>query len=171
VKRVLVIGSPGAGKTTFSRALADRIGLPLYHLDYFYHDSRFDFQKDKDAWRRKVTELTQQSEWIIDGNYKSSFDVRFPRADTIILLDYPRSVALHRAILRRIKLHGKVRDDMPANWKEKFSFGLLKFIWSYNKAERPKLYELLKKAPPTQQIVILQNSRQTDAFLAAIAES
>jgi len=168
MKRVLVIGSPGAGKTTFSKRLAKQLGLPLHHLDYYYHDDTFSYQTDKAAWRRKVTELAEKPQWIIDGNYKSSFDIRFPRADTIIFLDYPRSTTLRRAVGRRIKLHGKVRDDMPSNWKEKFSLGLLKFIWSYNAVERPKLYDLLEHARPNKRVVILSSSRQADAFLANI---
>lgn len=68
----MVIGSPGAGKTTFSKKLASKLGIALYHLDYFYHDSSFDYPKNKQAWREKVAQLTNQPQWIIDGNYKST---------------------------------------------------------------------------------------------------
>lgn len=165
MKRVVVIGSPGSGKTTFSKKLAKKFNLPLYHLDFYYHDSQFNYQTDKDAWGRKVLKLVQKPEWIIDGNYKSTFDIRFQHADSIIFLDYPRAVTVRRAIMRRIKLHSKVRSDMPVNWKEKFTFGLLKFIWSYNKIERPKLYESLEKERACKQVIILRNSRQAEQYL------
>ncbi|HEX3568823.1 MAG TPA: hypothetical protein VHT70_04070 [Candidatus Saccharimonadales bacterium] len=165
MKKVLVIGSPGAGKTTFSKKLAAKVDLPLHHLDYYYHDNHFNYKNDTVAWRKKVTDLVNQPEWILDGNYKSTFDIRFPMADTIIFLDYPRRVALGRALLRRIKLQGKVRGDMPANWNEKFELSLLRFIWSYNGVERPKLYQLLQKGQPGQQIIIVKSSAQADSYL------
>lgn len=164
MNRIAVIGSPGAGKTTFSKNLESKLQLPLYHLDYFYHDSNFNYAADKAAWREKVTELTNQHTWIIDGNYKSTFYIRFPKADTIIYLDYPRGLTLMRAIKRRVQLHGTLREDMPANWREKFSLELLKFIWTYNKIERPKVYALLQKYQ-AKNVVILRNPKQADRYL------
>jgi len=167
MKRIAVIGSPGAGKTTFSKKLESKLQIPLYHLDYFYHDSNFSYAADTPAWREKVAELTNRPTWIIDGNYKSTFDIRFPKADTIIYLDYPRSVTLMRAIKRRIQLHGKLRDDMPSNWREKFPLELLKFIWTYNKIERPKVYTLLQKYQ-AKNIVILRSPKRADRYLSAL---
>lgn len=165
MNRIAIVGSPGAGKTTFSKKLASKLELPLYHLDYFYHDNAFHYAEDKAAWREKVTKLADQPTWMIDGNYKSTFDIRFPKADTIVYLDYPRGLALWRALQRRIKLHGKLRDDMPSSWREKFTFELLKFIWTYNKIERPKVYALLQKYQD-KNIVILRNPRQADSYLS-----
>lgn len=166
MKKVIVIGSPGAGKTTFSRKLAAKTHLPLYHLDYYYHDDHFNYKEDKLAWRQKVTELTNQPAWIMDGNYKSTFDIRFPKADMIIYLDYPRSLTLKRALVRRIKLHGKVRDDMPSNWREQFTFELLKFIWSYNKIERPMVYKLLQNQKEHgQSIIVFTSPQQANNYL------
>lgn len=167
MNKVIVIGSPGAGKTTFSRRLADMTHLPIHHLDYYYHDSHFEYQNDRRRWREKITELVSNPTWIIDGNYKSTFDIRFPKADTIIYLDYGTGTALRRALKRRIVLHGKVRDDMPSNWREKLTFELFRFIWSYNKLERPKVYELLS-AQKNKDIVILHNSREADTYLSTL---
>ncbi len=167
MQRIAVIGSPGTGKTTFSKKLAVQLDLPLYHLDFYYWDDSFKYAEDRLAWRKKVAELANQHKWIIDGNNKSTYDVRFPRADTIIYLDYSRNVSLRRAVHRRVKLNGKVRDDMPPNWKEKFSFSLLKFIWTYNTVQRPKVYELLA-AQKGKNIIILRNSQQADTYLSGL---
>jgi adenylate kinase family enzyme len=168
MKRVLIIGSPGAGKTTFARKLHSLLSLPLYHLDYYYHDTSYGYYDKKLAWRKKVTELAAKPVWIIDGNYKSTFDVRFPRADAIVYLDYSRATTLYRAVTRRVKFHNRVREDMPPVWKEKFSLELLRFIWSYNKLERPRVYTLLNAQPRNKQVVVLKNSRQASRFLAEL---
>lgn len=162
--RIAIIGSPGAGKTTFSKRLATKLGLPLYHLDFYYWDNKNNYAEDKLAWRKKVTELANQPSWIIDGNYKSTYDVRFPKADTIIYLDYSRNLTLRRAIQRRIRLHGKVRDDMPSNWTEKFTFELLKFIWEYNRVQRPMIYSILK-TQKNKEIIIFHNPDQAEKYL------
>jgi adenylate kinase family enzyme len=170
MQRIAIIGSPGAGKTTFSKKLGLQLDIPLYHLDYYYHDNKFNYAEDKLAWRKKVTELANHPRWIIDGNYKSTFDIRFPKADTIIYLDYPRSLTLKRALQRRIKLHGRVRDDMPSNWREKFTFEFFTFIWKFNTDVRPKIYSLLE-TEHGKNIVILHNTQQADKYLSDIIKA
>ena len=86
MKRVLVIGGPGTGKSTLARRLHAITGLPLFHLDRLYF--RPGWQKTpKDEWQRLMAELAAREEWIMDGCYDSSFDIRMPRADTVIWLD------------------------------------------------------------------------------------
>jgi len=168
MQKIIVIGCPGAGKTTFSKQLAKKLGLPLYHLDYFYYDNRFDYPHNTSAWRQRITELVHKEQWIIDGNYKSTFDIRFPQAEAIIYLDYPLRITLSRALKRRVVLHGKVRDDMPSSWKEQFSLQFLRFILSYNRVERPKLYKLLQAEQRHRTVIILRSPRQTERYLAAL---
>jgi adenylate kinase family enzyme len=164
MKRVVIIGCPGAGKSTFSRVLAQATNLPLVHLDYYYHDSRFDYENDKEAWRRLVKSLVDQNEWIIEGNYKSTFELRLSRADTIIYFDYPRRISVWRTLKRRVRYHKKLRPEMPSDWKEKISPEFMKFVWSFNKTERPMIYDLLKRQKG-KDIVILRSPRQTRQYL------
>lgn len=84
--RVLVIGISGAGKSTFSRALANATGLPLIHLDKEFWQPGW-VQTPRLNWRAKVTELAAGERWIMDGNYDSSLDLRLPRADTALWFD------------------------------------------------------------------------------------
>src|SRR6478672_12302851 len=112
MQRALVIGSPGAGKSTFARALAARTGLPLIHLDREYHLPGWVEPPEAD-WRARIDQLIAGDRWIIDGNYGGSMDVRLNRADTVILLDYPSWLCLWRVVSRIATLHGRVRPDAP----------------------------------------------------------
>lgn len=168
MKRIVIVGSPGVGKTTFARRLASITGLPLTHLDKVYYDQTYAYPTDKDAWRNRVQELTNEPLWIIDGNYKSTFDIRFPAADTIIFLDYPTKLTLTRALKRRIKLHGKVRPDMPSTWKERLDWRFIWFIANYRRKQQPKVLALLKQQTHAQ-VFHFTSTSSAEAFLDRIS--
>ena len=165
MKRVSVIGCPGAGKTTFSRELARITSLPLVHLDLMYHDQSHPYQTDKVAWRAKVLNETNKQRWIIDGNYKSTFDIRLSKSDTIIFLDYPTRINIWRAVKRRVHFHKTVRADMPETWTEKLGWDFFVFILKFNHSIAPKMRQLLKTYPD-KDVVVLKNPHQTAAYLA-----
>ena len=102
MKKVLVIGCCGAGKSTFSRKLHNIINLELIHLDQYYHKPNWE-EPEKREWEGIVNNLVQKLSWIMDGNYKGTFDIRFKEADTIIYLDYSTLKCLWRVIKRIIK--------------------------------------------------------------------
>src|SRR3989338_1002761 len=89
MKRILVIGSAGAGKSTFAKRLHEKLGLPLIHLDQHYWRPGW-VKPEKIEWERKVKELLGGESWIIDGNYRSTLHLRLPAADAIIFLDFSR---------------------------------------------------------------------------------
>jgi adenylate kinase family enzyme len=167
MKKILVIGCPGAGKTTFSNKLAQKTKLPLIHLDKHYYDPRHNYEYDKEPWRSRVAELVSARKWVIDGNYKSTFDVRMPAADTIIFLDYPRWLCLWRVFKRRIKYHRKTRPDMAEDWQEKANFEFLRHIWDFKENGRPLIYKALNNHKD-KNIIIFKKSVETKHFLAAL---
>lgn len=167
MKRVVIIGCPGAGKSTFSRKLAEKTKLPLVHLDYHYHDAKHDYENNKDSWRKLITSLVNKDSWIIEGNYKSTFELRFPRADTIIYFDFPRNIAVYRTLKRRVQYRNKLRPEMPDTWKEKISPKFMKFVWDFNKTERPRIYEILSKYK-NNEVVIFKNPKQVQGYLDSL---
>jgi adenylate kinase family enzyme len=166
MKRISIIGCPGSGKTTFSRELSQSTGLPLIHLDFIYHDQIFAYQTDKDSWRARVVSETEKRQWIIDGNYKSTFDIRLPKSDTIIFLDYPTYVSIWRAVKRRVHFHKKVREDMPPTWKERLSWDFFVFILKFNYSIAPRMRELLKSYTD-KNVVVLRSPGQAKKYLAS----
>ena len=111
MKKAIVIGCPGAGKSTFARKLRDRTSLPLYYLDMIWH--RADGTNiSREAFVRQVSEIVGREQWIIDGNYLNSLEMRLQECDTVFLLDYPTELCLDGA-KERI---GKKREDLP--WVE-----------------------------------------------------
>ena len=91
--KVMIIGCPGAGKSTFARELKDKTGLPLYHLDMIWHkpDRTNISKKEFDA---KLAEIVRRDRWIIDGNYQRTLELRLKECDTVFLMDYPLDICL-----------------------------------------------------------------------------
>ncbi|MDH6307331.1 adenylate kinase family enzyme [Dysgonomonas sp. PFB1-18] len=155
MNKVIIIGNCGAGKTTFAIQIARKIGLPLIHLDKEYYQPGWK-RPEKDQWQKKVTELVSEPKWILDGNYISSLDIRLKEADTIIFLDINRWICI-LSVLKRI-MQGNIRDDMALGCKERFDTKFLKYVWSYNKQIRPRVYDLLNEYRETDLIIL--NSRK-----------
>ncbi len=161
MKRVMVISCPGSGKSTFARALHRRTGLPLFHLDLMNWNSN-GTAVDKPVFRARLMDVVRQDEWIIDGNYGSTMEVRLRACDTVFFLDYPVDVCLSGIMERR----GKARPDMP--WiEDEADPELMKFIQDYPAQSRPGVMELLAEYPQ-KDIYIFQSRAGADAFLARL---
>ena len=158
MKKVIVIGCPGSGKSTFSRALHRKTGLPLYHLDMMYWNAD-KTTVDKGIFRERLSAVIERDEWIIDGNYGSTMEMRLAACDTVVFLDYPLKVCLDGISARR----GKPRSDMP--WIEiEEDAKFIEFIKSYNEQQKPKVLELLEKYSD-KNIIIFKSREQAESFL------
>lgn len=168
MNRIAVVGCSGSGKSTFCRQIAKKIGLPLIHLDYSFHDSTKDYVHDKEAWYKKAKELIDQPTWIIDGVYSSTFSIRFKRADVIFFFDYPRYICLYRIFKRWFEYRKKHREDMPLDWQEKIDWGFLRFVWTFNKAYRYKITDELAKAD--KKVIVFHNPKETELYLKKLSK-
>jgi adenylate kinase family enzyme len=157
-KRVAVIGCPGGGKSTFSRALRDRVGLPLYHLDAIYwRDDRTHLSREE--FYPLMREIIAREEWIMDGNYNATLEWRISACDLLIFLDYPAEVCLEGVRARR----GQKRSDMP--WVEEGDDQeFLEFIRAFETESRPRILELIGKYPD-KAVVTFRSREEADRYL------
>jgi len=165
MKKVLVIGSCGAGKSTFSRCLGEATGLPVIHLDkLFWHPNWVETSKDE--WVIKVNEILKGVSWIIDGNYSDTLALRLEKCDTVIFLDMPHTVCVYR-ILKRVALYRNgSRPDMADGCEEKFDWEFVKWTWNYPTRSKPKVEALLKSFKDEKTIIRLKSKKEIENFFA-----
>jgi len=160
MRRILVIGCPGSGKSTFSKRLHDRTGITLYHLDMMYWNTDKTIV-DESVFRQRFLDAIRNDGWILDGNYGSTMELRLKECDTVFFLDYSLEVCLEGVELRR----GKPRTDIP--WIEaenEVDEEFIEFIKNYAVNNRLAVIELLDKYS-YKEIHIFKNRSEADEFL------
>lgn len=161
-KRIMVIGSPGAGKSTFSRKLREITGLPLYYLDSIWHKpDRTNISKEE--FDKRLMEIVKEDSWIIDGNYQRTLKKRLDRCDTVFFLDYPLEICLKGAEERI----GKKREDLP--WLEtEFDEEFRQYIVDFAKNQLPEIYSLLEEYKKDRDIVIFYKREEANIYLRSL---
>ncbi len=162
MKRVIVIGCPGSGKTTFAEKLNKRTGLPLYYLDAIWHKPD-KTHISRDMFDERISEIFNTSEWIIDGNYSRTIDTRLKQCDTVFLFDLPTEICLQGATERL----GKGRYDLP--WIEKeLDSEFANAIKEFSEKSLPKIYELIEKYKDEKTIIIFKSRDEADNYINEI---
>lgn len=163
MERVLVLGCPGSGKSTFSRTIRDITGLSLFHLDMIWHKpDRTNISKEE--FQREVVDLSAKEQWILDGNYIRSLDTRLQRSDTVFLFDYSIDICVERARARI----GKKREDMP--WIEtEFDAEFEEWIKNFPQNQLPYIYQALEKYNQSNTIEIFKSPQDTAQYLKNFA--
>lgn len=157
MNRVLVIGSPGSGKTTFSVKLSEITELPLVHLDKLFWKEGWT-ERSKEEFDALLDEVMKSESWIIDGNYSRTLRKRLEKADTVIYFDLPTRICLFRVIKRVITNRGKTRADMGDGCPERFDLEFLKYVRNFKKTNRDKILNVLSVFSDKQIIIIKKGS-------------
>lgn len=159
MKKVIVIGCPGAGKSTFSRKLRDMTGLPLYYLDMIWH--RPDrTQVSREEFDKRLGEILKEDRWIIDGNYLRTLKMRLTACDTVFLLDFPLEVCLEGAASRI----GRQREDLP--WVEtEFDPEFYQWIVDFQKDQLPEIRRLLEKYGGGRKVKVFRSREEGERYL------
>lgn len=159
MNKVIIIGCPGSGKTTFAEKLQKCTGLPLYYLDAIWHKPN-KTHIPREEFDRKIGEIFETPKWIIDGNYKRTIEMRMKQSDTVFLFDLPVEVCL-QGVTDRV---GKERYDLP--WLEtQVDPEFRQFIEDFPKDTLPYIYELIKKYKDEKSVIIFKSREEADEFI------
>ena len=159
MKRAVVIGCSGSGKSVFSRKLRDVTGLTLYYLDMIWHKPD-GTNISREEFDEKLRSIMSRDSWIIDGNYQRTLETRIKACDTVFLFDLPTETCIEGALSRI----GKKREDMP--WFEnELDPEFRQWIESFRANQLPEVYRLLEKYKNNREIVVFRTREQADKFI------
>lgn len=163
-QRILILGSPGSGKSTFAGRLAHALNIPVVHLDHLRWKPNWTLEQEH-VFQWSLEHALKGSRWIIDGNYSSTLSARLAYADSAIVLDVPRWLCLWRAVRRFVQYRGRSRPSMAQGCPERLNWGFLLWIWSHPKRQKETLAILHKH--PHVHIVYLK-PRDVSSFLGDV---
>ena len=164
--RVVVTGMAGAGKSTFSRALSAKTGLPVICLDLHSWNPGW-VRTPEDEFREKQRALLAGEKWIVDGNV--ALDLRFERTDTLVFLDTPWWICARRAFVRGLR---RPRGFQPPDgcddsaWRRlRDEWWLVWRIWRGRHAERERELAIASQYRGQVAVHILRSTRAAREFV------
>lgn len=171
MEKIVIIGSPGAGKSTLARALGELLEIEVFHLDRYFWRPRW---KEKPAELRRLIlqRLIRNNEkWIIEGTYLDTSDIRLKAADTIIFLDMPASVCFWRVLNRKFKYHRESRPDLPEGCPERLHPHYILKILGFPLVKRKGLYEWLSEFEHEKSVYALHSKWEVECFLMDLGQT
>ena len=159
MKKIIVIGCPGSGKTTFAEKISKKLGLPLFYLDAIWHKAD-KTHISRDEFDARLSEILAHDSYVIDGNYSRTLERRIEACDTVFLFDLPTEICIEGAMSRI----GKKRVDMP--WiATELDSDFKAEIENFRDKNLPETYFLLDKYKEGKTVVIFKSREDADAFL------
>ena len=166
MRRVAIIGTGGAGKSTLARQMGERLGIEVIHLDHLFWHPGWQ-PTDRERWRALQTGLVAGDRWIIDGNYGGTLPLRLVAADTVVFADLPRRVTIPRVLGRWWRHPG--RDLQAFGCPERWDWDFLRWLWLYPRQSRPQaLAALAEHAGGDTRVVVLRSPADMARFLAGL---
>lgn len=164
MQRVMIVGQPGAGKSTLARDMGRITALPVIHIDLIHWKAGWVERTgpEKDAL---IADIHAQPKWIFEGGRSSTWAERLARADTLIWLDFPLALRFYRVIRRTLRHYGRTRPDLPEGCPEQFSAEFYGYIWQTRHTARAKMADLYDSAPPDKRKHQLSSPKDVCAFL------
>ena len=161
----MIIGRPSSDKSTVARYLGQRLCVPIIYLDVLFWRPGWK-EPDRNDFRTRVAHAHSGDSWISDGSYaESTFDLRLPRADALIVLERPRWLCLVR-VLRR-SLSRRERADRPEGCPEHVSWDFLKLVWQFDKVTLPRIEAARVAHGGDVPLIRLRSGREIDSFSAS----
>ena len=167
MERVLIIGPCGSGKSTLSLELGGRLNLPVVHMDRLGWLPGW-VETDKEDLRRSLLTIVETDRWLIEGNYGSTLDLRLPRADTVVYLDFPIALCLWRVVRRVLRYRGRTRPDMTDGCPERFDLAFFRYVLFSNWGPRIRTEERLRGQDG--KVIRLRTPRALERWLMGLQE-
>ncbi len=136
-RRIMVIGPCGAGKSTAAFEIARLFDLPLFHMDKLNWKPGW-VETETLQLRSKVAEVAAHDSWVIEGNYGGTMELRLPRAEAVVYLDYPIPLCLFRIVKRVMRYRGRTRPDMGEGCPEQLNLSFLWYVARWNSGPKPR---------------------------------
>ena len=169
MKRVMIVGQPGAGKSTLARLMGTITGLPVVHIDRIHWMPGW-IERTGPEKDRLCAEVHARDEWIFEGGRSPTWPERLDRADTLIWLDPPFALRVWRVFRRTVRDHGRVMPDKPEDCPERFDLDFARWIWTTRHSHRAKMRALWDGAPPGKAKYRFTNAGDVDGYLRQLGE-
>ncbi|MGH1412483.1 MAG: AAA family ATPase [Pelagimonas sp.] len=167
MKRVMIVGQPGAGKSYLGREIGRLTGLPVVHMDMIHWMPGW-VERDKTDKLAMVHEVEISDAWVLEGGLSASYAHRLHRADTLIVLDFPLWLRSWRVFARTLRDYGRSREDLPRECPERFSWEFWKWIWDTRHTSRAQNLRLISQAGQVTAVFHLQNRSDVTTFLKTL---
>lgn len=168
MQRLLVIGAPGSGKSTFARKLGLLTGLPVIHLDREFWKPGWRAPAPRE-WQALSNRLADQPRWIMDGNFPNTLPYRLSRADGVIVLDMPRWLAFARTLRRSVFALGRQRKDMGSGCPERVDTLFLRYTWRFKRDTEPRIASMI--AQSEKPVMCFRSRKEMERWLATVERS
>lgn len=164
MRRIVIIGSGGAGKSTLARELGEILDIEVIHLDRLYWNPGW-VTTPHDEWQSVVEDLLRRDSWVMDGDYSGTLDIRIPAADTVIYMDLPRWISVWRIFKRWFQYRGRQRSDLSPGCLEKMDWEFFLWVWHFRRQRRGKILGLIERHGEGKKVFILRTPHEVERFL------
>lgn len=166
-RKIAIIGSPGAGKSTLAIMLGTVTGIPVYHLDRLYWLPGWK-ERDRSEFDTMLSGILSKSSWIIDGNYQGTLEMRLEAADTVVYLDFGTLLCVFRVLKRVWKWNGKTRPDLGEGCAEKFVPKFMGSVWIFRIKHRLEILNILQSYQENRTVFVFRNPGEVERFLVTV---
>lgn len=170
MKRVMIIGQPGSGKSWLARRMGEITHLPVVHIDHIHWAPGW-IERSRAEKDRLCTEVHARPEWIFEGGHSSTWGERLARADTVIWLDLPLRSRLPRLLCRTLRHYGRTRPDMPQGCPERFDREFYRWVWLTRHSMRSRLNWFYGQIPEGKDRHRLRSRGEVAAYLHGLSEA